>query len=220
MSLSIVDYASLKTALAAWMKRSSISSTAEDCIGLAESRLNRDLGEVLTNATLTGVLDSREIDVASQSVAEPLALFITTVTGQSETELQKLRDGDFPYSPISSIPVVWGVAVDKIVFNCPLLAAYSFRFKFRQRFALSDAAPTNWLLDNHPDIYLAAAIVWGGLYVDDDGKTAKWSAMLEQSIPSLKAYISRQNRGEMRVDPALSAMASGRRRSFNINTGQ
>lgn len=209
----------LKTALAAWMKRSSISTTADDCIKLCEARLNRDLGEVLTNASLVGVVDSREIDVASLSIAEPIALFITLATGARETgPMLKRADGDFPYSAASSVPTIWAVAGTKVIFDCPVNQAYAFRLHYRQRFTLALDADTNWLLDNHPDVYLAAAIVWGGLFTDDDAKAAKWSLLLEQSIPSLKAYISRQNRTTMTADPGLLAMAS-RRGTFNIYTG-
>ncbi len=66
-------------------------------------------------------------------------------------------------------------------------------------------------------MYLAAAIVWGGLYTGDQTKTAVYASVLEDAIPELKAFISRQNRAVMRLDPALASI--GGRKTFNVTRG-
>lgn len=206
----------LKTALGAWLHRASISTKADDCITLAESSLNRELGEVLTQQTLTGTLSSRSIDISGYSVAEPVGLFLVP-TGGNEVEIYRRQDGTFPYSSTASFPSLYAIAGDNLNFNCPLDSAYSFRFKFRQRFGLVNDGDTNWLLENHPDVYLAACIVWGALFTDDDGKTGKWASVLENGLVQVKGYISRQNNGELQVDPGL-LMGCGS--VFDITYGQ
>lgn len=213
--MSITSYSELKTAFATWSKRSGLSTVAEDCIALAEARLNRELPPILTSATLTGTISSRNIDVSANSVAEAHNLFRKEGNVYDE-ELTQKRLGEFPYSYTNATPRFWSYdnAGGQIVFDCPLDAADTFRFHFKQRYALSDSATTNWLLTNHPDIYLAATIVWGALYTDDDGKAGKWAVLLEQGIPSVKGYISRQQRSRMSVDPALRVPPR-----FRITTG-
>jgi hypothetical protein len=215
--MSFSTKSDLKTALAAWMKRSSISTQADDCITLAEAKLNRELGEVITDQTLTGVVSSNLIDISSYSVASPIGLF-RIETSLAEVELTQKVAGTFPYSLSNGTPSWWASAGDDIAFDCPMVSAYSFRLHFRQRFSLAADGDTNWLLTNHPDVYLAACIVWGGLYVDDDGKTSKWAAMLDGGITSVRQYIADQHHAVLSVDPALSRI--GGRSSFNFTTGQ
>lgn len=213
--MAFATKANLKTALAAWMKRASISTSADDCITLAEAGFNRVLGEILTSTTLTGTVSSREISVTS--VAEPIALFLAE-TGLKEVELTKKMDGTFEYSVTSDRPCIWAfnAAASKIYFDCPLSGAYPFRFKHRQRFSLAADGDTNWLLTDHPDLYLAASIVWGALFTDDDGKAGKWNTVLTNGIKEVKAYISAQNRSELTVDPALV----GGRSYFDFTSGE
>ena len=214
--MSISNYAELKTALASWLHRSSISTQAADCITLAEARLNRELGEVLATQSFPGTVGSRTIDVSTYSIARPIALFLLDTDGM-ERELSPRMVGAFPYSTTNAKPKMWGILGDNLTFDCPLDQAYTFRLHFRQRFALSDSATTNWLLENHPDIYLAAAIVWGALFTEDDAKAGKWAVLLEQGIPSIKAYISAQSPGLLTVDPGLTDI--GHRGFFDYTTG-
>lgn len=217
--MAITNYTELQAAAANWQARSDLTATIPDAITLAEAKLNRDLGEVLATSTLTGIINNRAIDITALSVAEPITLYLTFATGIGETEMLKRADGDFPYGAVADVPSIWAMAGANIVFDCPLLSAYSFRFHYRQRFALSVASPTNWLLTNHPDIYLAATLIWGGLFTSDDKRMATFAAVLSEGVSSLKAYISRQNRSTMTADPALLLIANRRRSTFNILTG-
>lgn len=97
-------------------------------------------------------------------------------------------------------------ATKTIDFDCLLDQAYSFRFRFRQKFALSDSATTNWLLTNHPDVYLAGVLIWGGVFTQNSQFSATFSAILETGIPSVKSAIAQSKRGVATVDPALSAI--------------
>lgn len=214
--MSFATKAGLKTAMDDFLARSDISGNADDRITLAEGRLNRTLGEVLTYSTLTGVLNSREIDVTSLSIAEPITLYLAE-TGLDEVEIKKARDGAFPYFTSANRPTLWGYidGSHKIVFDVPLSGAYPFRLKFKQRFSLATDADTNWLLTYHPDIYLAAAILWGGAYTMDQSRAGVFASILEDGIPEVQAYISAQNRGELNVDPALLSRGGW----FNFTTG-
>lgn len=201
--MAISTFAELKTAIADWMARSDVSGSAADFITLAEGRLNRELNPVETDTTLTGTLNSRRIDISSLSLVAPIALFL--VDGD-EIELTQRSDGTFPYDDTSGQPSLWALDGTNIDFDRPLDEAYSFRFRYWGRFALSDAAPTNWLLTNHPDIYLAATIVWGGAYIEDMNKIAFYKGILDEGIPSVRSVIARKKRGMLTVDPALHAM--------------
>lgn len=210
--MSITNYGELKTAVTTWMTRGDLAGQAADYITLAEAALNRELPAVETDATITGVLDSRRIDITSLSCVEPIALFLAQ-TGMDEVMLTPMADGTFAYRSASSCPRFWAIDGAGIDFDCPLDQAYPFRFRYRQRFALSDAAPTNWLLTNHPDLYLAAVIVWGGLFIQDDDVAARWAGILNSALPSVRNIIAQSKRGMLTVDAALM------RRRFYFNQG-
>lgn len=199
--MAISTFTELKTAVTDWMARADLSGDAADFIMLGEAWLNRELAAVETDVTLTGTLSSRRIDVSANSVVSPIALFLVETAG--ETELTQQADGTFPYSMSDGRPTLWAMDGTNIDFDCQLDSAYTFRFRIRQRFTLSDSSPTNWLLTNHPDVYLAATLVWGGVFTKDAETATTFKAVLDQGIPSVRHIISQQNRAVLGVDAGL-----------------
>ena len=203
--MALATYSDLQTYVTELMAREDLLGNAADWITLAEARLNREIPAVETDVTLTGVASSRRIDVSSYSVVSPLALFLIDTDGD-EIEMVRKADGTFPYTDTSDQPRFWAMDGSNIDFDCPLDTAYTFRFRIRQRYALSDLVPTNWLLTNHPDIYIAATLIWGGGYIRDLEYAGIFNSSLVAGIESVKNVIMEQNRGELTVDPALASI--------------
>lgn len=200
--MAITTYSELKSAVSDWMARSDLSGSAADFIALAEARLNRKLDPVETDATLTATIDSREVDVSVLTIDEPLELYLKE-SGEDEIRLTKRGAGTFPFLDDSGEPEIWSLDDTTIKFDRPANKAYSLRFRYRGRFVLSDSATTNWLLTNHPDIYLAASIVWGKVYIDEPEGMVLYKSILEEGIPEVRHDIAQQKRGKMTFDPAL-----------------
>jgi len=200
-------YADLKTDVIDWMARGELSGSAGKFIMLAEAHLNREIPAVELDTVLAGTPDSRDLDISALSVESPISLFLIDPNTSGELELTEKAPGTFAYQDISGRPRYWAKSGDTIRFDCPVDQPYGFRFWFRQKFALSDAAPTNWLLTNHYDVYLAASIVWGGVYVRGQALAATHTAILDSAIPSLKTSIARSKRARLTVDPALQAIS-------------
>lgn len=205
--MAISTYDELQAAIASWMDRSDITASIPDIISMGEAGLNRELEGVAADATLTGTVGSRAIDISALSLRTPIALFITD--GTNEYELRNMPDGSFPYSTAQADPQIWAIDGSNINFDCLLDSAYSFRFRYTAQFALSDANPTNWLLTTHPDLYLAACIAWGGKFVADDAAVQRYGGMIESMIASINRQESRKKRGKLSVDPALSTIRRG-----------
>jgi hypothetical protein len=218
--MAISTFSELKTAIATWALRSGDSdfvTRTADCIALAEGRINRELGALETDTTLTGTVGSRRI-TTGLTIEEPIALWLAQ-TGYDEERITIQPDGSFPYEATSGKPSV--AALDEggtyLDFNRPLDTAYPFRFRYRGRITLSDAAPTNWLLTNHPDVYLAAAMMWGAGYQEDWQNGSVWKGMLEEGIPQIKNILQRKQQGTLSIDPVF--VVSGHS-AYNINTDQ
>jgi hypothetical protein len=209
--MSITNYSELKAAVSDWMARSDISGNVADFITLAEARLNRLLGPVGTTALLTGAQGAQTINIASLSVQEPQNLYVTE--GVSEYFVVPRALGTYSTTSIQGRPTIWAIEGDTITLDRPMISAYPFRFVYLGRFALSDAAPTNEFLTNHPDLYLAAAIVWGCAFVKDQSGTV-WKQMLDEFTAEVASDNARKKRSQLTVDPGLGTIGRYRYSSF------
>jgi len=80
---------------------------------------------------------------------------------------------------------------------------------------LSKTCACNWLLKNHPDIYLCGALKWGKAWLIDGDWD--WATPFYSAIEAANAHTPRvQTNTHVRADEA-SLMAS--RRGFDIRTG-
>ena len=210
--MSISTYSELQTAITDWMDRADLSGNAEDFITLAEASLNRELEAVEADVTLTGTASSRTIDISAYNVIEGINLWLTDPDGEDEEiRLTPKAAGTFPQTSDTQQPEIWALDGDYITFDSLLDQAYTFRFRYQGRFALSDASPTNDLLTNHPDVYLAACIVWGGLYTKDQSSIQVYATALDSFIKKTKTHLAQRKRSQLTVDPTLSLIRSNRR---------
>ena len=203
--MALANYADLQASALDWMERAGSTRDVAACpdwIALAEARLNRELGAVETDAAITGTVESRRIDISSLSMVQPIALFLAAI-GEDEVFITPKADGTFPYLDDSGRPSIWAVDGSNIDFDCPLDAAYPFRLRYRQKFNLA-TAPTNWLLTNHPDVYLAATLMWGAGYSQDWPNAPAWKTVLDEAIPSIKSTIAQSKRAVATVDAGLA----------------
>ena len=199
--MAISTYSELKTAISDWMARSDVLGSAADFITLGEARLNRLLEVVATTATLTGVADSASVSISALSVVEPVNLYVTENGREYFVTPRPLCS--FTIEETSGLPSMWAIEGTNITFDRPCGEAYSFRFVYQGRFALSDAAPTNEFLTNNPDLYMAASIVWGAVYTKDLQGGAMWKGMLDEFTIEVRNINAQKKRGQLTVDPGL-----------------
>ena len=202
--MAITNYEELQQAIQDWMDRTDIAGNVPDMISLAEAELNRELKVVETNVTLTGTTGSRSIDISAYSIVQPETLKLNDTF--REWELTPRDNGTFTYIDSSARPSIWSIDGTTIVFDVPLDQDYTFRFRYQGRFALSGLVPTNKVLTDHPDLYMAASIVWGGLFTEDDRKISTWRGLLERVMPQVKSTLNQSKRGQLTVDPALGSI--------------
>ena len=210
-------YAGLADAVTefAWRKGDGdFRSQAEAFISLAESRLNRvlQLRVMETNAPLVGVVGSRFIPLPDDYV-EPFALRLTTFG--DEQSLPVFVASDLPVEIGSGIPCRWCIDGANIGLDVKCDQAHTFLFRYRKAFRLSKEKPTNWLLDNHPDLYLAASLVWGAARGREDEEVTKWATILASGLEEVAHNDAKGVAlAPLKVDASLVA-----RDRFNIVRG-
>ena len=81
-----------------------------DCVTLAEARLNRELGPVETDASLTGTVDSRSLDISALSMVEPIELWVADPGSEDEREVSQQSSATMAYKDASGAPSQWTMA--------------------------------------------------------------------------------------------------------------
>ena len=216
--MAISNYSELKARVTDFMDRNDIDGSVEDFITLAEAKLNREIESIATTVILNGTADMNYISIADLNIIEPVSLYVDGII--HEFSVTPKPQGSFPYYDISGTPQQWCIehtsGGDEIIrFDRALDLPYTFRFTYQSRFALTDAAPTNEFLTHYPDVYLAAAIVWGCLYTKDLTAGSMWKAVLEEGLASAKSTYAQNKRGNLTVDPMLTRRT---RYSYNLDT--
>lgn len=192
--MSIATFAELKTACATWLTRSnnaSFTSAVPDFIAFAEADLNSKLrvrameqhsnsamttAQGVTTAALpTGYLQFRSVWLNGTDPRQPLryitpdqmhTIYVQTTTGK---------------------PTVFSIQGDNAEFGPTPDAAYAVAAIFYKRLdALSDTTTTNWLLTNHPDVYLYGALKHAMPFLRHDARMAVWESMYERGLERIQ----------------------------------
>lgn len=216
--MALANYTDLQTAVQTWVDRAGDAvfvSNTTDIIALAEAKLNRELDIIETDATLTGVVSSRNIDISALSIDAPTALFANYFTNH-ETLLTPKYDGTYEQQNNTGRARFWSIDGTNIVLDRPLDGAYTFRFRYDQKFNLATTS-TNWLLTNHPDIYLAICLAWSGAFSQDWVNGNNWNSVATDGIASVKHNIAKRKKGDLTVDRALQLIGKRWRDNSWIN---
>lgn len=208
--MALSTYSELQTAIAEECWREDwTAATLQDFIKRAEGKLNRFLKAIEVNGSLTGTSGSREVDSSALSIKTPKRLWITD--NGDEEAVQFTAQENMAYRDDSQQPTewTWDQVNDKIIFNTLLDQAYPIRIFYVQRFALSDASPTNWLLTNHPDAYLNACVAEGWRYMRDYQAAAGYDQMVRIALLQIRSEIADRKRGTLKVDAGLLTIGPG-----------
>lgn len=215
--MALSNYSDLQASAVDWMERAGQSGKAPDWITLGEARLNREIGVIEMEALLTATVSSRSVDISALSIVTPHDLFLTE-QGGNEITVQQQPYGKMPFNVNAPAqPEMFAFKnFSTIEFDRLADYAYSLRLTYMGRFALSDANPTNDLLTNHPDVYLAATLMWGAGYNQDWSNGPVWKAILDEEVPKVRNIYAQRRRGMSRVDPAI--VMKGWRSGYNIQS--
>ena len=207
--MALSNYSDLLSSVASWLNRTDLTDRIPDFITLAESRLNRELRlrVMESEASLSLAAASRSVALPAGFV-EPLGLW--AVESQDRREIIYLSPDQMTVETASGEVRYWTITGANIQFERPTSAALSLIFRHLQSFTLSEAAPTNWLLTNHPDAYLFAALVEAAPYLKDSESLGIWDARTTKTIQEInrKEGKSRQL-STLRTD--LPVLPSSRR---------
>jgi len=174
--MSLSTYSDLQTSIANWLNRSDLTGNIPDFITLAEARIARDLRlrSQVTTATITTT-------GGIQSAALPdgwLEFENVTVVSSPDIQLTYVNiqylDSKFPNNDYTGVPRVYSIEGQSILFGPVPDGVYSVSTLYYKRLDPLSTTPTNWLLTNHPGIYLWAALAESAPFLNDDQRALTW----------------------------------------------
>ncbi|MGZ5053311.1 MAG: phage adaptor protein [Methylobacter sp.] len=188
--MAFATYSDLQAGIANWLHRSDLTSQIPDFITLAESRINRNLRAIVpqTEQTLTATIGSRLIPIPAGMV-EIESLWLTYYQPRRKLVYKQPTELVLNISP--GMPNYWTIDGSNIALDGAADNLYTFTLRTFQIFALSNAAPTNWLLTNHPDLYLYASLLEAAPFIRDNDQITVWKAAYDIAMAEIQDKESR-----------------------------
>jgi hypothetical protein len=196
--MAITTYAELQAAVGNWLDHSLFAARVPEFIALFEAAANRRLRVREQEATAT-------LTPASGAVALPadyLAWRRVTWTGTPRVELQYVHpsylQAAYPSSP-TDVPRIF--TIEGATLKIRPLDGTPLELDYVQKVpALSDAAPGNWLLAAHPDVYLFGALVEAEMFGVNDERAPLWKARRDEIFDEIEKLTNKtRGAGAVRV---------------------
>lgn len=225
--MALADLTDLRASLAGWLHRTDVNATAtgagvdnvvDDWIALFEAEANATLRlRVMESAeALTTTAGVRTLALPT-GFLEPIDLRVAFASGNTPVTLRFYPADQIDQGVQTAPPSAWTIDGSNIAFDCLVDNAYAVTFRMLKAFGLTDAAPTNWLLTNFPNVYLYGALRHSSMYLMNDARIGGWERMYLQGLQTLEDKEARANTlATLSVDPALMF---DRGSSFNIYRG-
>jgi hypothetical protein len=188
--MALATYTDLLASVAAWLNRSDLTTVIPDFVTLAEGRIARDLRlrKQVVNTTLSTVAGVQSVTLPSDFLeAENLSITSTSPNGAQSVVTPEYIDRKYPASAnYTGQPLVYTVVGDSMLFGPTPDAVYTVSLDYYQRFTALATASTNWLLTNHPTVYLMACLVEGSAYLMDADKAQAYESRYQAAINDLQ----------------------------------
>ena len=207
--MAITTYAELQAAAANWLVRGDLTPRIPEFIALAEARLNRVMRTRLAEVevSLSAGVGVRAVPLPA-GFTEPLRLWIERASGR--TELAFLEAGLIGVSSVRGEPRTWTVNGATLGFERPCDQTYGMTLRMLQTFALSDAAPTNALLSDFPDLYLFATLSEAAPFLRDAELAAAYETKLGRAIVEANSKEARSRSARLLTTELPGLVLAGR----------
>ena len=214
--MSITNYGELKTAVADWLKRKSLTSSVPDFIALGEILLRDGIEAMKPSGDVEVLaLRVREMEVAKtynpgdgDTDAATASDSITTVdlpTDYLEAKFIKHGVNDVERATgqlvttkrqVLSTPKLFYRQEDTLYFGPKPTGTDSVTLVYYQDFTgnLSDDTDTNEILTKYPNLYLYAALLAAEPYLFNEKRLPLWESRLKTGIKSANSREQRETR--------------------------
>ena len=202
--MAISTYSELQTAVANWLDRDDLTDRIPEFIALAEARFNRvlRLRSMESKQTASTIAAQRNYNLPASYIQmrnfQLNTSPITTLSYVTPEIYDRLWGGSQ-----GGTPKFYTIVADEISLGPVPGSVITMEMLFYKRFTdLSDAAPTNWLLTNAPDIYLYGSMLEAEPFIMNDERVSLWSSALSEAV----SQIQEQDNKDRHSGSALRVM--------------
>ncbi len=174
--MGLSTYSELQTAIADWLNRTDLTSRIPDFIRLAEGDIRADLmsRNVTRNTTLTV---SGAETVLPADIKFPRSLYVADGRWAGPVLLvapETIADKNRQYPSGGPVPR-WAAIVNGVLLVAPVPSeAVTLSVVYEPQLIALEHSSTNWLLQEHPSVYLYGALTHSAPYLRDDERVALW----------------------------------------------
>lgn len=186
--MTITNYGTLKTAIADTLNRDDLTSVIPQFVSLAHAQFNRRIRShrQITRGSLTIdtqfealpadwletiriTMDANPIRVLTQISMDDLTRYRTATDNNTDAPVYFAHNG----TDIELFPTPSTSYTGQITYYAKITA-------------LSADGDTNWLLTNHPDVYLYGSLAHSAPYLQDDARLAIWAGLAAQAMSEIE----------------------------------
>lgn len=182
-----LTYSTLKTAIADTLNRDDLTSQIPTFILLAEASINRDVRHWQMEKRSTATFDERYEPLPT----DWLETIRVSISGKRQLDLlsqAKMMEMRELNNDTAGQPAFYSHSASQLELYPTPDAAYDATLIYVSRVtALSDAAPSNWLLSEAPDVYLYGSLLHSAPYLQEDARLAVWQNLYASSVQALNA---------------------------------
>lgn len=181
----ITSYATLQTAVSDWLDQDDLTGGMSTFVQSAEASLRRD-GRARRLVSEDFPVD-RDIEFLPPRFAALDAIYLSVFGRKSSLKVLSLDALAGVGTDTAGQPEYVALTGEgTIKFSPAPDQLYDYTMSYWQTFpSLSDEEPQNWLLTDHPDIYLYATLAETAPFLYDDARVPVWEAALESRLESL-----------------------------------
>lgn len=166
--MALANYVDLQAAIANWSHRSDLTAVIPDFVTMAEARISRDLRlrKQITSATLTTVANQATLPLPDDWLEFENLSVATSPNAQLTYVPVEHIDANFS-SNYTDVPSCFTIEGDNIIFAPIPDSNYDIAAIYYARFPSLITNSVNWLMTNHPNIYLFACLIEVCFYTRD-----------------------------------------------------
>lgn len=185
--MAITNYSELQTAAANWLNRANLTDRIPEFIALGEAYINREIRTRAMETSAAGTFSNDQIIISSQMTRFRKIKSFVVNSGGAHYILNYISPQQWSQrggSGATGLPREYTINGDYIFVIPYPDSTYSWDIYYTQSIS-SIVDGTNWVITNHPDLYMAATLAEAYGYIKNKEDMVFWAGKRDQIIASI-----------------------------------
>jgi hypothetical protein len=200
--MALSTYGELKTSVASWLARADLTTSIPDFVTLCHKQLMRDLrGHLRLQKRDTAFSVATEYVACPTDFLELVSMRCTSANPPFAVQFMDNDTGTNRYQAVAGVPAYVAVVgstsnVENFKFSPPPSGTYTMTIEYYAMLTFfSSDAGVNWILTDHPDLYLYGSLLQATAFLSDDPRVPLWAQAYRTALESCKSAGKRARWG-------------------------